>query len=272
MKKYISILLVVSIFVSLCTCAYAQETEDLIFTPDIVMERLEEGDDLAQTVEEQIVNGIYRLVEMLGTAAAIRSTDEECAYVNACLDQIYGGDDQGLGNHQKLAVGAVQVFDLLELIAEQEDPSVKYQSNRDSLREYFNDGDDEAVTADQQTVNALYSAAQMAALILEEISPTEEMIASIEDELEAFSRDNDVCEDINDQIVNGAYWLHRMLAALATLISPSDDYSERVMELSKANTEDANNQTDRDCELVIWLYTCVQMADLFAEELLAKAE
>ena len=272
MKKLISMLLVLLMLVSLCANACAEETKELIFTPDIVMERLEEGDHLAWTAEEQTVNGVFRLAEMLGTATAIRASDEECENVNACLERIYESEAQDFDNQQKLAVGAMQVFNLLEMIAEQEDPAMKYQSNRDSLREYFSDGDDDAQNAKQQTVNALYSAAQMAALILEEFCPTEEMIAYIEEELEAFSRDNNVCEDADDQIVNGAYWLQRMLTAMVTHLSPSEDYTADVLELSAVNTQNANSQPELEKELVVWLYSCVQMSDLFAKELLSEVD
>lgn len=271
MKKHISMLLVILMLVSLCTNAFAEE-EKLVFTPDIVMDRLQDGDDLAQTAEEQAVNGVYRLAEMLGTAAAARATDEDCEYINSCLEQLFDDDSMTLGNQQKLALGAIQVFNLLETIAEQEDPDIKYQSNRDSLRDYFNEGDDEAGIAKQQTVNALYSAANMAALIMEEIHPTKEMVATIQAELEAFSHDNDVCEDVDDQIVNGAYWLQRMLTGMVTLISPSDDYTAAAMELSNENTQNANSQPDLERELVVWLYSCVQMSDLFAQELLSEVQ
>lgn len=269
MKKLISMLLVILMLTSLCTNSFAAE---LISSPDLIMDHLKEQDDRAQTAEEQAVNGVYCLAEMLGAAAAVRATDEECTTINAYLEQLFDDDAQTLGNQQSLALGAMQVFNLLELIAEQEDPDMKYQSNRDSLRDYFNEGDAESGDAKQQTVNALYSAEQMVALIMEEICPTEEMIATIQAELEAFSRDNDVCQDTDDQIVTGAYWLQRMLTGLVTLIAPSDAYTETAIEMSNENTQTANSQPDLERELVIWLYSCVQMADLFAEELLAEAE
>lgn len=272
MKKHISMLLAILLLVSFCTNTYAEETEGLILTPDIVMERLEEGDSFARTAEEQSVNGVYRLAEMLGIAAALRATDEECAYVNECLENMYEGNEQNLSNQQKLALGAMQVFNFLEMIAEQEDPAMQYQNNRESLKASFNDGDDAAIDAVQQTVNALYSAIYMAALILEELCPTEDMIANVKDELDAFSRDDDACGYANDQIVNGAYWLQRMLTALDTLVSPNDAFTKMAVDLSNENTKKANDQTDSEKELVVWLYSCVQMSDLFAERLLSEAE
>ena len=272
MKKVLSILLAVLLLFSLCTNAYAEETEELIFTPDIVMDRLEEGDDDAQTAEEQTINGVYRLAEMLAVAAAVRATEEECESINAYLERIYDDDEQDLGNQQKLALGAMQVFNILEILAEQEDPDMNYQSDRDEIREYFNDGDDDAKTAKDQTLNALFSAVSMTALILEELSPTEEMLASIDEELNAFSDDNNVCEDVDDQIVNGAYWLQRMLTNLVTFQAASDDFANAVLEINAGNTQDAINQTDQEKELVVWLYSCVQMSGLFAEELLSEAE
>ncbi len=269
MKKTISMLLVVLMLVSLCTNAFAAE---MVSSPELIIEHLNEWDARAQTVEEQAVNGAYCLAEMLGCAAAVRATDEEYAYINSCLEQLYDNDAQTLGNQQSIALGAMQIFNLLELIAEQEDPDIKYQSNRDNLRDYFDEGDKESGIAKQQTVNALYSAALMAGLIMEEISPTEEMIANIETELEAFSEDNNVCETVDDQIVNGAYWLHRMLTGIVTLISPSDDYAETAMEISNESVQAANEQPDLETELVVWLYNCVRLADLFAEELLSEAE
>ena len=264
MKKHISMLLAILLLVSFCTNTYAEETEGLILTPDIVMERLEEGDSFAGTAEEQSVNGVYRLAEMLGIAAALRATDEECAYVNVRVVH-----QRGLGG---LALGAMQVFNFLEMIAEQEDPAMQYQNNRESLKASFNDGDDAAIDAVQQTVNALYSAIYMAALILEELCPTEDMIANVKDELNAFSRDDDACGYANDQIVNGAYWLQRMLTALDTLVSPNDAFTKMAVDLSNENTKKANDQTDSEKELVVWLYSCVQMSDLFAERLLSEAE
>lgn len=269
MKKHISLLLVLLMFVSHGTSAFAEKTGELVFTPDVVMDRLEEGDDIARTAEEQAVNGVYRLVEMLGTAAAIRATEEECEIINAYLERIYEGNEQNLSNQQKLAIGAMQAFNILELLAEQEDPRMKYQSNRDEIREYFNDGDDDARNAKEQTLNALYSAVPMAALILEEICPTEEMIADIDQEMNAFSDDNNICVDLNDQIVNGAYWLQRMLTDLVTLQAGSDDFADAVLEINAENTRNANSQPDQEKELVVWLYSCVQMTGLFAEELLA---
>ena len=272
MKKQISLLLAILMLLSLCANAFAEETGELIFTPDIVMDRLEKGDDSARTAEDQTVNGVYRLVEMLGTAAAVRATDEDCEIINAYLERIYDGDEQNLSNQQKLAIGAMQAFNILEFIAEQEDPQVKYQSNRDAIREYFSDGDDEARDARDQTLNALYSAVYMAALILEEMCPTKEMIASIDEELNAFSDDNNICQAVDDQIVNGAYWLQRMLTGIVSYLSPSDAYMNTVFDMSAEIAQDANNQTDLENELVVWLYSCVQMSGLFAEELLSEAE
>lgn len=273
MKKTISMLLAILMLVSLCTCAYATDTEDGTLTTDVVMDLLYEGDNVAETAEEQAVNGIYRLAEMLGIAAAARATEEEYEYVNMYLDRIYeGAEEEDMGNPQMLALGAIQVFNLLELIAEQEDPDMEYQDNRDSLRAAFSEGDDDAENAKQQTVNALYHATYMAALILEEICPTEDMVAGVAEELEAFSQDDDACEDVNDQIVNGAYWLQRMLTGMVTLTAPDDDLAEAALELSEKNTQSANEEPDREKELVIWLYSGVQMAGEFAEELLAEAE
>ena len=109
-------------------------------------------------------------------------------------------------------------------------------------------------------------------LILVEMCPTEEMIASLDEEMNAFSEDNNICVDVNDQVVNGAYWLQRMLTGMVTLLSPNDDHANAVLEINTANTQDANNQTDQEKELVVWLYSCVQMSGLFAEELIAEVE
>ena len=57
MKKQISLLLAILMLLSLCANAFAEETGELIFTPDIVMDRLEKGDDSARTAEDQTVNG-----------------------------------------------------------------------------------------------------------------------------------------------------------------------------------------------------------------------
>ena len=79
-------------------------------------------------------------------------------------------------------------------------------------------------------------------------------------------------ERTDDQIVTGAYWLQRMLTGLVTLIAPSDAYTETAIEMSNTNTQTANKQPDLETELVVWLYSCVQMSDLFAQELISEAE
>ena len=45
-----------------------------------------------------------------------------------------------------------------------------------------------------------------------------------------------------------------------------------MMELSNENTQNAHSQPDLERELVVWLYSCVQMSDLFAQELLSEVQ
>jgi hypothetical protein len=268
MKRTISILLAVLMLASLCTGAYAAE---LPFTPYDVLDHMDEGDALARTSEDQAVNGMCCLVDMLSIAAMVRATDEEYEYANACLDRLYDDEAQELSNLQTLALGAIQVFNLLELLAEQEDANMMNEENREALRISFNRGDENAQDAKQQMVNALYNSILMAALIVEEINPSRDVIASVAQELEDFSRDEDACRDVNDQMVNGAYWLQRMLTAMASLLSADEAITDEIMELSEVNTYNANIQTDLEDELAVWLYSCVQMAGYYTEELLAEA-
>ena len=269
MKKTVSVLLAILMLASLCTPAFAEE---VVFTPEIVIQRLQEGDDYSATADDQGVNGVYRLAEMLGTAAAVRATEEECEIVNGYLAQMYAGERENMSNPQMLALGAMQVFNILNVIAEQEDPQGDFDSNREEVVESFTEGDDSAESAVQQTVNALYHAVSMTTLIEEEICPTDDTYEFVEAEMNLFDRDDDACADANEQIVNGAYWLFRMLTAVVTTLSPNDSVTENVTEVSEGTTQEANNEPVLNKELVVWLYGCVAMSGVLAAEYEAEAE
>ena len=85
MKKVLSILLAMLMLTSLGISGYADD--DL--TTQLVLDRLTEGDEAAQTPSDQAANGALRLAEMVVALDNLSiETQDEADHLNRILDKL----------------------------------------------------------------------------------------------------------------------------------------------------------------------------------------
>ena len=253
-KKIFRIAIVALLTVSLSSTVFAGLTDS--YTPDDVMTWLEEGDENAETVDQQVVNGLARVTEMLAYAAGINANEEQSDRLDVILETIkdsMASDESS--DWQDMAVTAIGLFHTLGVVSEETDPEGKYQEAVDALSESFAEGDESAENTDGQVVNALNQSVMLAALITEECCSTQDMVDQIEGGLEEFAEESQAAEDITDQMAVGAKWLYRMLGAFARVQNP--DNIDALTALTESVEQDVEEEPGPSQAMVHWLYGAV---------------
>ena len=267
MKKVLSILLAMLMLTSLGISGYADD--DL--TTQLVLDRLTEGDEAAQTPSDQAANGALRLAEMVVALDNFSiETQDEADHLNRILDKLAEIDVPEESLDHKLSMGAMKTFEALVIFQQQADSNGQYEGQLQEIFDSFLANDEKAADAKQQAVNGLYHSVLAAALIARGFCRNEGMIKQIEVELNAFNEaDKSDAESDVDQLLLGSETLFRMLTATASVLDAGGSFSDEMQTLSE-NTYSADSEDkDPTYRLANWLYGCVYMTELIAGEIQA---
>ena len=267
MKKVLSILLAMLMLTSLGISGYADD--DL--TTQLVLDRLTEGDEAAQTPSDQAANGALRLAEMVVALDNLSiETQDEADHLNKILDKLAEIDVPEESLDHKLSMGAMKTFEALVIFQQQADSTGKYEKELQQIFDSFVANDEKAADAKQQAVNGLYHSVLAAALIARGFCRNEGMIKQIEAELNAFNEaDKSGTESDVDQLLLGSETLFRMLTATVSVLDAGGSFSDEMQTLSE-NTYSADSEDkDPTYRLANWLYGCVYMTELIAGEIQA---
>ena len=267
MKKVLSILLAMLMLTSLGISGYADD--DL--TTQLVLDRLTEGDEAAQTPSDQAANGALRLAEMVVALDNLSiETQDEADHLNRILDKLAEIDVPEESLDHKLSMGAMKTFEALVIFQQQADSNGQYEGQLQEIFDSFLANDEKAADAKQQAVNGLYHSVLAAALIARGFCQNEGMIKQIEAELNAFNEaDKSDAESDVDQLLLGSETLFRMLTATASVLDAGGSFSDEMQTLSE-NTYSADSEDkDPTYRLANWLYGCVYMTELIAGEIQA---
>ena len=262
MKKVLSILLAMLMLTSLGISGYADD--DL--TTQLVLDRLTEGDEAAQTPSDQAANGALRLAEMVVALDNLSiETQDEADHLNRILDKLAEIDVPEESLDHKLSMGAMKTFEALVIFQQQADSNGQYEGQLQEIFDSFLANDEKAADAKQQAVNGLYHSVLAAALIARGFCRNEGMIKQIEAELNDFNEaDKSGTESDVDQLLLGSETLFRMLTATASVLDAGGSYSDEMRDLSE-NTYSADSEDkDPTYRLANWLYGCVYMTELIA--------
>ena len=229
MKKFISLILSVMLLVSCCG-AFAEDTT-FGYTPQNVLEWMEENDQYAEGALEQAVNVSHRLAEMIIYIAGINASEEQVETLGEIINTLAEArESDEISPNQSLATGCMGVTRALVVLAQESDPNGVYQANLDSILEAHDANDDAVETADGQSINALFTAVKVTALICEEASSSQDQIDQIEAGLQECSAEADAAASADEQLAVGAKWLRKMLGAFSKLMNPgcADDIDEEL--------------------------------------------
>lgn len=267
MKKLMSILLALAMFMSLGTAAFAEENQGI--TQDLVIKWLDEGDDEAVDVDGQLANGALRLAEMVVAVNNwLLASQEELDRGEAVLSALTEIDTPDVLDETKLAGGTIKALEALFLLANQMDRDDKYEAYVEQIYEAFTAQNEEMNTGKGQAVNALYQSVRVVALLIEENCTSDEMIQQVEAGLTQFAEDDEATTTVDEQLCNGAYWLCKMTAALAKLVN--QDNIEMIEEMV-ADYQEISDDTEGVLQrTVTWLYGSVRMFGVLADEFEAK--
>ena len=264
MKKVLSILLAMLMLTSLGISGYAEADDDL--TTQLVLDRLTEGDEAAETPSDQAANGALRLAEMVVALDNLSiETQGEADHLNKILDMLAEIDVPEESLNHKLSMGAMKTFEALVIFQQQADSTGKYEKELQQIFDSFVANDEKAADAKQQAVNGLYHSVLTAALIARGFCQDQGMAKQIEAELNAFNEaDKSDTETDVDQLLLGSETLFRMLTATASVLDAGGSYSDEMQDLSE-NTYSADSEDkDPTYRLANWLYGCVYMTELIA--------
>lgn len=267
MKKAISFLLAMLMLTSLGMTGYAEEGS--VITPELILERLAEGDEASQTAEEQAANGALRLAEMVVALDSLGAeTQDEADHLNRILEMLNGVDVPEESFEHKLAAGTIKTFEALVIFQQQVDKDEAYAEEAQKIFDSFLTNDEKADGARQQAVNGLYHSVLAASVIARSLCRNQDMIRQIDAEVKAFDDADKLgtSSDV-DQLLLGSETLLRMLTAVASMLDTNGSFSASVREISE-NTYSVDTKAEGPAyALANWLYGCVSMTDLIAQEM-----
>jgi hypothetical protein len=255
MKKLISILLTVIMLVSFSGAAMAENTGDNGFSPKDVLQWLDKTEKQTEDVDGQLVNGAYRLAQMLVCIDTANADEEQSKALDDILKRLSEANaDDSLGLDQRFATGAIQVVQALEILAHQMDKEGKNGQIADNFKAEFLKNDEAISTPSEQAVNALYSAVKFAALAAEECCTSQDMVDQIEEGLTQVGQEDAAASTVGEKLVVGSKWLFKMLGAFTKL--QGEDKIQSIENITN-NTEAGVANAGPLQATATWLYSCV---------------
>ncbi len=256
MKKTLGILMAGVLAASAAMTSFAAPLGE--YDPNDVMEQLQSGDEVAEDVSGQALNGVTCLTEMLAFAGAINADDDQKAalssYVEANDNTLA---DDSLDTSQKLGLCACNMLLTLDVIAREADPNSAHADEIQNLMETFHTADDATTTGDEQYANALRFSAYMAATAATVCAPTEDLARQLSDGVEDFNKEFDAAQG-DEQLQVSSKWLYKMIGALVKLQNSNNaEAIDSFTEHAEAEVESAQGPKQAS---ITWLYNAVRAA------------
>ncbi len=259
LKKVMSFVIAGVIAASAAMTALAEEGS-VSFTPDEVVEWLQEGDEKAEDVNGQILNGVSRLAEMLLIVDVAAGPDEEqMGTVNALLNDVASCEgSEDLDVLQKTGLLAAGTVHALDVLVDAIDEGDQAEDARLTLKDAFTEADAATETAQEQTANALLFAARFASLGAQRAALSEEQAAELAGGLDTLEAEFMEAADVDEETNVAAKWLYKFLGALAKLSHEENvDVINSITEKTEAETAAAEGPKQA---AVSWLYGAVNAA------------
>ena len=266
MKRLVCFMMAVLMLLACSVTGYAEEDT---LTVDLILQRLADGDEASETLGDQAANGALRLAEMVAALDSIGiETQDEADHLNRILDAVAEVDVPEESVEHKLALGLMKTFEGLLIFQQQVDPEGVYAEELEQIYNSFLAGDDKTESAAQQAVNGLYHSVIVASIIARGFCRDKITIRQIEEELEAFSEaDKANTATDADQLVLGSETLLRMLTAIGSLLDSEGKFDADLREVSENAYATDNEEAEPLYRLANWLYGCVGMTGIIAEEI-----
>ena len=266
MKKVSSIILAILMLASISLAGFAEE--DTNITVEKVIGWLNAGDDASETPSEQAANGALRLAEMTVVLCSLSiETQGEADHLNNILKKLAEVDVPDESLEHKLAMGFIKTFEGLVIFEQQLDWEGKYQDYLDQIFDSFSANDEKTETALEQAVNGLIHCVIISSLIAKEHCSTQSMVDQIVREMEDFDAANKAATDMNEQLINGAEFLYRMLTGIASMRDSYGTFADYIRDASNDTYAASEEDSDQMFQLANWLYGCVGMTGILAQEL-----
>ena len=266
MKKILSILLAILLLGLICQVGFAEETSGI--TVEKVFGWLNEGDDASETPSEQAANGALRLAEMTVVLCSLSiETQSEADHLNNILNKLAEVDVPDESLEHKLAMGFMKTFEGLGFFEQQLDREGKYQDDFNQIFDSFSANDEKTETALQQAVNGLYHCVILSSLIAKEHCTTQSMVKQIDREMADFYAADKAAADSNEQLLNGAEFLNRILTGIASIRDSDGSFADYIQNTANNTYAASEEDSDQMFLLANWLYGCVGMTGILAQEL-----
>ncbi|MBQ3372126.1 MAG: hypothetical protein IJG40_03205 [Oscillospiraceae bacterium] len=266
MKKVFSIILAILMLSSISLTGFAEDNSGI--TVEKVYGWLSAGDDASETPSEQAANGALRLAEMTVVLCSLSiETQDEADHLNNILDKLAEVDLPDESLEHKLAMGFMKTLEGLGIFEQQLDWEGNYQDYFEQIFNSFYANDEKTETAMQQAVNGLYHCVILSSLIAKEHCSTQSMVDQIDQEMADFDAADKATADTNEQLVNGAEFLYRMLTGIASMRDSYGTFADYIQDAANDTYAASEEDPDQMFQLANWLYGCVDMTGILAQEL-----
>ncbi len=260
-KRLLSFLLAALMLLPLGCAAFA-----VGITPEQVLQKMYVGENMAATVEDQAVNGAFRLAEMLVCAASARAnTQEDADALDGILAELTDSWNSGGDSEELIAGASAQIFNVLVTIAVQELPGGGQDAVLQKIRQHYAEESALVTSPRARTVVALNQSVQILTVLAERVSSTPDQVKQVEADFARFVEDDKAAGNLHEQLANGARWLFIMEGRYVTLRDGA--FAERAESLTDQVAYNGDNAVTPRRKLAAWLYGCVHMSNLLYDEL-----
>ena len=266
MKQVFSIILAILLLGSISLAGFAEENSGI--TVEKVIDWMIEGDDASVNTSEQAANGALRLAEMTVVLCSLSiETQGEADHLNNILSKVAEVDLPDESLEHKLAMGLMKTFEGLGIFEQQLDWEGNYEDYFHQIFNSFSANDEKTETALQQAVNALYHCVVLSSLIAKEHCTTQNMVDQIDREMTDFVAADRAAADSNEQLINGAEFFFRMLTGIASMRDSGGFFADDIQDVANDTYAAVEEDSDQMFQLANWLYGCVSMTGILAQEL-----
>ena len=242
---------------------YYERIDDILTSMDSVNQNCTGGLQMQS-------NGVYRLVEMLALIAGqLSQSDDTTDDIKDILDEWDRKNNQAGSATEQVINGAYRCFDLLALIAWEMDKDDSYAADISKASDDFAIGNNTSRTADELLSSAFYSCANLLYIIALENSSSSSRSDQVDSTLDfMYDTDRTLNSEVSRQL-NGVNCMFAFLYHICQELDHSDsrDYTDNARELYNQSSEFSKGLTNIDERIAYMLQRCVEMASIFACEL-----
>lgn len=272
MKKYmclLSLILTIALVIAPFGSTFAVDSSVYMDVIESVMDTLRKNDSSASNINQQILNGRYRTVQMLEIIAYELDTSGKYAeYIANVMDTLQKNDSSASNINHQILNGAYRTVQMLEIIAYELDELGIFGEYIDNVMDILIENDSSASNINQQILNGTYRTVQMLEVIAYELDKNSIFSDYISDVMDTLIQNDSSASNINQQIVNGAYRTVQMLEIIAYELNTSgndviSDAISEVMDTFQSNNSSASNINHQHLN---GTYRTVQMLEVIAYE------